>query len=293
MYRGVQQRRKKKSGKAKIWLLALLAILVAGAAAWFVFFRDDKSGVAQQAPPQQQNEQKEEEELPAPELVNLQPVVDKWADKQQADYAIVVYDPANEKIIASREPDRKFFAASLYKLYVAYLSLVDFQNGDQDPDEILTQGLTRKECVDKMIRESHSPCGEAMMASIGQETLRKRVAAMDINNTIFAGITTTAGDSAQILRYIVEMRDLTKENTEFLKDAMRDQPARFRGGLPKGAPKATWETKVGWNLDINYHDVGIMTLPNGRQYVVAILGQGSGSPTPIADFAATIYNALK
>lgn len=293
MYRGAQQRRKKKSGKAKIWLLALLAILVAGAAAWFVFFRDDKSGVAQQAPPQQQNEQKEEEELPAPELVNLQPVVDKWADKQQADYAIVVYDPANEKIIASREPDRKFFAASLYKLYVAYLSLVDFQNGDQDPDEILTQGLTRKECVDKMIRESHSPCGEAMMASIGQETLRKRVAAMDINNTIFAGITTTAGDSAQILRYIVEMRDLTKENTEFLKDAMRDQPARFRGGLPKGAPKATWETKVGWNLDINYHDVGIMTLPNGRQYVVAILGQGSGSPTPIADFAATIYNALK
>ncbi len=276
-------------------MIALLIVAVlAGAAGWFVFLKDEKRGAARQNPPAggQQTEE-ETEEPPKPELVNLQPVVDKWAAKQKADYAVVVYDPANEKIIASREPDRKFFAASLYKIYVAYLALVDFQNGDQDPDEILTQGLTRKECVDKMIRESHSPCGEAMMASIGQETLRKRVAAMDINNTIFAGITTTAGDSATILRYILEMRDLTPENTKFLKDAMRVQPARFRGGLAKGAPKATWETKVGWNLDINYHDIGIMTLPNGRQYVVAILSQGNGSPTPIANFAATIYDALK
>jgi len=235
-----------------------------------------------------------EDATPAkPPLVNLQPVVDEWLSGQSASYSIVVYDPANEQIIASNDPDRKFFAASLYKLFVAYLALVDFQNGAQNPGEELWGGFTRKECVDKMIRESHSPCGEAMMADMGQETLRSRVSQMGIENTIFAGITTTARDSALILQYIVEGRDLNAENTAFLRDAMRVQPDKYRRGLPQGAPEATWDTKVGWNEQYNYHDVGIMTLPGGREYVVAILSQGNGSPTPIADFAATIYQALK
>lgn len=228
-----------------------------------------------------------------PKLVDLQPTVDAWVAKQTAEFGIVVYDSANKQVIAAHNPDEKFFAASLYKIFVAYLSLVDFQTGAQDPDEILTQGFTRKECVDKMIRESHSPCGEAMMADMGQQALRERVSEMGIKNTIFAGITTTAQDSALILQYIVENRDLNAENTAFLKDAMRIQDQKFRNGLAKGAPEATWETKVGWNEQYNYHDIGIMTLPNGRQYVVAILSQNNGKSSVIADFAATIYGTLK
>jgi hypothetical protein len=132
-----------------------------------------------------------------------------------------------------------------------------------------------------------------MMADMGQETLRQRVDAMGIHNTIFAGITTTAQDSALILEAIVNGRDLSADSTAFLKDAMLNQPQKYRGGLAKGAPDATWYTKVGWNEQYNYHDVGIMQLPNGRQYVVAILSQNNGSPTPIANFSATVYGALK
>lgn len=131
------------------------------------------------------------------------------------------------------------------------------------------------------------------MADMGQENLRKRLDEMGIHNTVFAGITTTAQDAALILQYIVEGRDLTADNTAFLKDAMRVQEQRFRNGLAKGAPDATWETKVGWNEQYNYHDIGIMTLPNGRVYVTAILSQNNGSPRPIADLSATIYEALK
>ena len=231
---------------------------------------------------------------PKPPLVNLQPVVDAWVAKRPGiNFGIVVYDPANKQVVASHNADEKFFAASLYKLYIAYLALVDFQDGKQDPNQSMINGFTRKQCVDKMIRESYSPCGEAMMADMGQETLRQRVAAMGINNTVFAGITTTAQDAALILQYIVDGRDLNADSTAFLKDAMRVQDAKFRGGLAKGSPDATWETKVGWNESANYHDVGIMTLPSGRVYVVAILTQNNGSPTPIADFSATIYAALK
>jgi len=288
-----QRIRRKKPRKVVRWLTlaALLLVLGAGAAAFALLKHSPprvvSSAKKQDAPVQQPKEQ------PKPSLVDLQPTVDQWLTKQPADYGIVIYDPANQKVIAAHNADKKYFAASLYKLFVAYLALVDFQNGAQNSDEVLTEGFTRRQCVDKMIRESYSPCGEAMMAAMGQETLRARVSAMGISNTTFAGITTTAQDSALILQYIQEKRDLNAANTAFLKDAMRVQDQRFRRGLAKGAPEATWETKVGWNEQYNYHDVGIMTLPGGRAYIVAILSQNNGSPVPIADFAATIYAVLK
>lgn len=291
MYRTLPQKRRKPT-RRKIWPLAL-AVLVIAAGVWFILQRDAHAPSKQSASTAGSSQQSGDKEPAKPPLVNLQPVVDAWLAKQSAEFGIVVYDPANKQVIASHNPDEKFFAASLYKLFVAYLALVDFQNGAQDPNQILTQGFTRKQCVDKMIRESYSPCGEAMMADMGQATLRQRVSDMGIKNTIFAGITTTAQDSALILQYIVDSRDLNASNTAFLKDAMRIQEQRFRNGLAKGAPDATWETKVGWNEQANYHDVGIMTLKNGRQYVVAILSHNNGSSVPIADFSSTIYQALK
>lgn len=278
-------------GKRKIVFLAVVVLLAVGS--WFIFKGGDKpQEQANTSDNQSSSNKAPAKESPKPPLVQLQPVVDAWVAKQSASYGIVVYDPDNKQIIAQNQPDKKFFAASLYKQFVAYLALEDFQKGTQDPDEILTGGFTRKECVDKMIRESHSPCGEAMMADMGPATLEQRVSDMGIHNTVFAGITTTAQDSALILQYIVEKRDLNADNTAFLKDAMRMQEQRFRNGLAKGAPDATWETKVGWNEQYNYHDIGIMTLPSGRQYVVAILSQDNGKAAPIADFAATIYSAL-
>ncbi|MBA2278857.1 serine hydrolase [Candidatus Saccharibacteria bacterium] len=229
---------------------------------------------------------------PTPEPTDLQPVIDSWIAKQSATYSIVVYDARANKVIGSTQPDKVFFAASLYKIYVAYLALLDFQTGAQDPNEIITGGFSRKICVDKMIRESHSPCGEAMMADMGQKTLEARVKSMGINHTTFAGIQTSAHDSALILQYILDKRDLNSENTAFLRDAMLTQDAKYKRGLATGAPDAKWETKVGWNETYNYHDIGIMTMPDKREYIVAILSQGNGSSVPIANFAKTIYSAL-
>jgi beta-lactamase class A len=289
MYRTLPQKKRKSLGR-KAFLLIVLVSAIVGAVWLAVHNRQDQSTNPSTSSSRQTSSQAQE--APKPPLVDLQPTVDAWVAKQSAIYGIVVYDPANHKTIASHNLDRKFFAASLYKLFVAYLALVDFQKGTQDPNETLTAGYTKKQCVDKMIRESNSACGEAMMANMGQETLRRRVSDMGISNTVFAGITTTAQDSALILQYIVEGRDLDASSTAFLKDAMRVQDQRFRNGLAKGAPQATWETKVGWNEQYNYHDVGIMTLPSGRQYVVAILSQNNGSSVPIANFSATIYAEL-
>lgn len=272
---------------------AILFVVLSLGLAWIAVLqpKDDSTDSSSTSTNTQEDPQPQDEAKPT--AIDLQPVVDEWLVSQSADFGIVVYDFDNERTIAAHQPDEQYFAASLYKLFVAYLALLDFQNNQQAPNELLIGGFTRRECVEKMIRESHSPCGEATMSSMGQENLRVRVSDMGINNTTFAGITTTAQDSALILQYIQQMRDLNQQNTEFLKDAMRDQDQRFKNGLAKGAPEATWETKVGWNEDQNYHDVGIVTMPDGRKFAVAILSYNNGSSQPIADFAATIYGALK
>lgn len=278
----------KKSPRRGKWLAILLAVLVLGTGVYWFFLRDNSSTPSEPS----QTTQLQPDPEPAYEPIDLQATIDAWTARQSADYSIVVWDAQSRTVIGQHSPDRELFAASLYKIYVAYLSLVDFQTGAQNPDDILIAGQTKRECVDKMIRSSDSPCGEAMMAEIGQTVLNQRVAKMGMTGTIFNGIETTAGDSARILEYIVQKRDLNDENTAFLLDAMYDQPDMYERGLKAGAPDARWETKVGWNLDINYHDIGIMTLEGGRKFAVAILGQGSGSPAPIADFASTIYAAL-
>lgn len=283
---GIKPKRSKK--KLLVALIALLAL--AGIGYWF-FARNDKTDTQTNQSEQKSSESSESAEN-AYQPVDLQPVIDQWVNKYPADYHIAVYDLQAGKTIGQKSPETVLFAASLYKIYVAYLSLIDFQDGAQNPDEVIVAGQTKRECIDKMIRSSDSPCGEAMMAEMGQTSLNKRVSEMGMMGTFFNGIRTSAQDSALILQKIAESKDLNQENTAFLLDAMLTQEAKFKRGLQTGAPEATWNTKVGWNEDTNYHDIGIMTLPDGRKFAVAILGQGSGSPAPIADFASTIYSAL-
>ena len=278
-----------------LWTLAVIAVLGTGLFLWLLTaHKKEPQGAQRQRSQVTDSEPATTQELPAPALplVDLQPVVDNWVAKQSASYSIEIYDVAAKKSIGSHQADRVLFAASLYKLFIAYLALEDIENGKQNPDEILIAGNTRKQCIDRMIRESHSPCGEAMMADMGPAQLESRLLALNITHTTFNGIKTTASDMVLILQYILQKRDLNDEHTAFLRDAMLKQEQKYKNGLAKGMPAATVYSKVGWNGTANYHDVGIIVLPDGREFVVAILSQGNGSSKPIANFATTIYTAL-
>lgn len=270
------------------------ALLVVGLIAGIFIWLNARDNSTPQGPPTQPDQAQE----PAPtepeyEAIDLQPIIDEWVSKYSTDYHIAVYDLQADKIIGAYQPDTELFAASLYKLYVAYLMYKDFESGAQDPNEVILAGQTRLECADKMIRSSDSPCGETVMADMGQLTLNQRATnEIGTEHTIFNGIETSASDAISVLKLIHDKESIKPEHHEQLMDSLLDQPAMYRRGLASGAPEATWHTKVGWNLDINYHDVGFMTLPDGRVFAVAILGQGSGSPAPIADFAAIIYTTL-
>lgn len=271
------------------YLLILLVLLLLSVGLWF-FLNREKAEAPQNG--QAATENSSQNQTPAYQPIDLQPTIDTWVADQGNGYHIVVYDQQANQIIGSHEPDTVLFAASLYKIYVAYLALIDFQSGAQNPAEILIAGQTKRQCVDKMIRSSDSPCGEAMMAEIGQSTLNQRVKDLGMTGTFFNGIRTSASDSAKILELIADKKHLNDENTAYLRDAMLTQDALYKRGLYNGAQEAKWETKVGWNENDNYHDIGIMTLPDGRVFVVAILSQDQGSSKPIANFSGTIYAAL-
>lgn len=284
--------KRRRSRRPGLWLIVATALLAMLLGVLFVW--DNKATAPE--PEQKQtigtSEPAETIEEPTVPVRNLQPLVDTWVKQQSATYSVVVYDVANKQTIGTHLPDREYFAASLYKLFIAYLALMDFQEGTQDPNEVILSGQTRKQCVDKMIRSSDSPCGETMMADMTQAALSQRVKDLGITHTQFNGIVTTAEDSAKILQLVADKAHLNDTNTEFLRDAMLNQPQMYRNGLAKGAPEAKLFTKVGWNETYNYHDVGIMQLPDGREYIITILSQGNGRSAPLAEFAKQAYDAL-
>lgn len=285
LYRGRNQR----THTSKRWYIygALFLIVVAVVILSVTLLRPTQSNAPQPTPPQE----KPVESAPQFEKINLQPTVDAWVAQQSGDYGIIVYDVANKAVIAEHRPDTPYFAASIYKLYVAYLALIDFQDGVQDPDEILLAGQTKKECVHKMIHSSDSPCAETLLSEMGHAAVSERLKTeFELEQTSFPAFTTSARDAERILVRLQAKKDLSAENTEFLLEAMRTQI--YRNGLPAGMPNAKVANKIGFNSPENWHDTAIITLPNDRVYIVSILGGGGVSSANIADFGRTIEQVL-
>lgn len=278
-----------RSKKPLILLFGILVITV-GAALWF-WPGTSEAPVPEPVSSEPQEPENVEEPEPQPESINLQPTVDTWVNGQGGNYGIVVYDPASKSIIASHQTDEKYFTASIYKLYVAYVSLIDFQTGAQNPDEVILAGQTRKECVYKMIHSSDSPCGETVLNNIGGVTLTNRLSNdFGFTGTGFPAFQTTAGDTNKLLVRLHEGKELNEANTKFLLDAMRTQI--YRTGLPAGMPNAVVADKVGFDSPDLWMDTGIITLPDNSDYIVTIYGNGGVGSAQISDFGRTIYAKL-
>lgn len=209
-------------------------------------------------------------------LIDLQPTIDEWASRQSGTASVVIYDLANDKTAASLNPDRQYFAASIYKLYVAYEGYKKVADGTYEMDDPYLSGYSRGECLDAMIRESYSPCGEKMWNELGKENLTRRLRTYGLSKTSMTALNTSASDAAIILRRLAEKRDLTDQYTNLFMDSLKSQPAQYRRGLPSGFNQAAVYNKVGWNLTTEWHDTAIITLPNGRSYVVAVFTENVG-----------------
>ena len=237
---------------------------------------DDKSPVNTQSPAKKSlnNNKKKNKSYP---LIDLRPTVDAWAARQSGAASVVVYDLANDKIIATLNPDTQYFTASLYKLYVAYIGYQRVADGTFSLTDPYLSGYNRGACLDAMIRNSYSPCGEKMWNELGKQKITNAIKEYGLKNTDLTGLYTSARDATIILQRLFGRRDLSEKYTMSYLDSLKTQPALYRRGLPSGFNDSTVYNKVGWNGSVEWHDAAIVTLPNDRSYVVVVLTENVGT----------------
>jgi beta-lactamase class A len=209
----------------------------------------------------------------------LQSAVDSWFTTAGGGSAsVVIVDPKDGSVLASLNPDAQYFTASLYKLYVAYEGYKQVDVAAVDPSESYQEGRSRAECLDLMIRESDSPCGEKMWAEIGKQNLTQILKGYGLQNTDMTALRTTAADTARMLRRISTSEGLSEASQTAYLDSMKTQQTLYRRGLPSGfSSEVVVYNKVGWNEQQEYHDAAIVELPDGRRVVIAMLTSGVGT----------------
>lgn len=222
------------------------------------------------------------------DAVELQKIIDNWVDVS-GDSGVVLAD-TDGNIIAEKNPEDVFFAASIYKLYVAYAGYQQLDSGLVDESELYINGHTRLECLDLMIKESDSPCAEKLWVELGKQELTDKFFELGIKNTSFTAINTAAYDSALLLGIIARGEGLSERSKELLLESMRTQV--YRDTLNKGfSSDVVVYNKIGFNELNEYHDTAIVEFPDGRQLIVSILTDGVGT-AKIAELASLIESAV-
>jgi beta-lactamase class A len=222
--------------------------------------------------------------------IELQKIVDNWVNSNEGTASVVIADTDNY-ILATSNPDKSYFAASIYKLYVAYAGYQQLDNGEINPDEIYINNYTRQGCLDIMIRDSDSPCAEKLWNEIGKEDLTRQLVSLGINDTSMVAITTTAEDAALMLSLIARGEGLSEKSKNDFLASMEEQDDLYRRGLPSGFSELTVYNKVGWNLQKEWHDTAIVELKDGRKLIVTIMSENIGF-RQISEFGKSLEEYL-
>lgn len=220
----------------------------------------------------------------------IQAAVTSWVKGHKGTYSVVVSNPETEKVLATSLPDKSYFTASIYKLYVAYEGYRKVDDGTYSLSDPYLSGWTRGKCLDQMIRVSHSPCAEKMWAELGKENLNTQMKKYGLTNTSMTGLSTTAEDAAIMLTRIQKGEGLSEKSQKSFMDSMKGQI--YRDGLPAGFTTATVYDKVGFNGKVEYHDTAIVKLKDGRILIVSVLTQNAGTKN-IAGLATAIQTAVQ
>lgn len=276
-----------------ISVAALIVMVAAGSLAWW--WQIDDQPVAVQTPTAEVAEP--EAPIVEPQAV-AQPDFDKqaikdaladWTSSHSGTYAVVITDKSG-KVIAEQTPDKSFFAASLYKLYVAYEGYRNIDDGTHKLNDPYLSGWTRQECLDKMIRESHSPCAEKLWVELGKDSLDAKMKTYGLTNTSMTSITTSAHDAAVMLARIEQGQGLKPESRKKFLASMEGNI--YDDALKKGFANQTVYDKVGFREKIEYHDVGIIKFDDDRVLIVSVLTQNVGTQN-IVGLSQAIATAAK
>ena len=236
-----------------------------------------------------------------PEFISLQQVVEDWAKENSGKVSVMIYDLDNDAVSAVFNQDEKMPTASLYKLYVAYEEYRRIDNEELSPSDIVYKKYTRSQCLDLMIRESHSPCAETLWDEIGRDNINK-ILKTNYGLKDTESLTSTAADLTKLLQIYYRHAELSDESWNTIKDSMLNQPITngydWRQGLPSGfSEKINVYNKVGWDAEDEhwkiYNDAAILEIPSENRHLSAVVLTNNIEPEAIRNLATAIEEALK
>ena len=238
-----------------------------------------------------------------PEPVNFQPTVDAWLTTISGKAGVYIYDLDLEQVSADYQSTTVFRSESLYKLFVAYKGYQDLTAGLTSPTDPVSSGHNRAKCLDLSIRESHSPCAEALRHQIGIDHLNQVIKnEWGIPNTNIANLNSTAQDVTKVMQLLLTDPNFSAETHATIKDSLLNQPCtnnglcsgccNWRQGLPSGfSSDIKVYNKVGWlhsgtgNIWTYYHDTALVEFPARNSTTTPVENQPSAlqnsEPTPL------------
>ncbi len=235
-----------------------------------------------------------------PKFIDLQAVVDEWADSVGGNVGIYVYDLDNEKEAGSHNSEDIFYTASVYKLFFVYEAYLRIANGTDDPNAYFADGKTRIECLDLIIRESYNPCADPLRNEMRNEIEEIISDKYKIENISGGAIYASPEAIAEMLKIYYKHEDLPEDLWNKIADSMLNQPTttyNWRQGLPTGFSTANVYDKVGWYSEdgtswSNYNDAAIVEFSDlKRHYIVVVLTEKI-SPKKIAQLGFNIEQTI-
>lgn len=228
------------------------------------------------------------------------------------DHYSVVVRRLHDGYGAALNPDREYYAASLYKLALLYeaerrrsLGLLDFDQGVEvtarDVAEDLGtlhalgvgvgDALPVREAVRAMVTLSDNTSAVMMLYLLGPDRVDATLRALGLRNTSVntTDLPTTAADMALLMEAIVRGTAVDPAAREEMRALLLRQQTRT--GIPRllppdvrvGNKTGTWPGAT--------HDVAFVEAPTGT-YVIAVLSDRGWDWEPIARLSRVVYDAL-
>jgi hypothetical protein len=205
-----------------------------------------------------------------------------------ATWSIAIYDLKTGSWIYRTNATAQMSSANLSALYAVYGLSKKLPFSAWSTTMIGTRDV--QTCVDLMIRQSDSACGQAIGNYVGWKAIDSAVraagfSATDLNPS--SSQVTTAEDTTRFMAGLYQGKLFDTPTSEFLKTSLQKQ--LYRSAIPAGCKGCTTFNKTGNEKGVA-HDTSIV-VDGGRSYVVTIMSQG-GTYYKISTVERAIQSAM-
>ncbi len=210
-------------------------------------------------------------------------------------------------------PERVFYAASLYKLAVLYEAFRRRESGDLPFTTVLPVtakyidedlgtfarvprtddgGVLVADAVAAMVTLSDNTSSTLLLDVLGHRTIDRTIAGLGLRdssvNTV--DLPVSARDMARLMEAVVRGEGLSPAAAREMTALLLAQETR--AGIPRGLPAGVAAGNKTGTWPGSTHDVAVVFAPSGA-YVLAVLTEGSWAWDPITRVSAAVYEELE